>query len=112
MTAAVALVVVATAAILVLAAMEGWRWASAGLGACGLVLVATWSIAYFEMAGHQRRAGSSEADREAWQRRMWPVRARGLAFVAGVLVPWFYLLGSPAQRHLATYERRTSRRGR
>ena len=60
MTAAVALVVLAAAALLVLAAMEGWRW----------------------------------------------------AFFAGVLIPWFYLLGSPAQRHLATYERRTARRGR
>jgi hypothetical protein len=111
-TAAIALSVLGAAALLLLAAAEGWRWAPAGLGVSGLVLLAVWSMAWFEMARHQRRTASPEADREAWQRRMWPTRARGLAFLAGALVPWFYLLGSPAQRRLASYARRRPPRGR
>jgi hypothetical protein len=111
-TATIALLTVGSATLLVLLAAEGRTWAMKGLWFCLLAGLVVWSTAYFEMARHQSRSGLTEADREAWQQRLWPLRARGLAFLGGLFVPWFYLLGSPAQRRLASYERRPARRGR
>ena len=112
LTAVVAALVVAVAALLALLAASGRAWAPTGLWGCLLAGVAAWSIAYVEMTRHQRRTSLSEADCEAWQQRMWPLRARGLAFLGGILVPWFYLLGSKAQRRVTTYQRRSPRRVR
>lgn len=109
LTATIAGSVCAATALLVLFAAEGASWASVGLWACFVVAVVTWTVASFEMVRHQRRTDLSQEDRDAWQRRMWPVGARGIAFLGGILVPWFYLLGGPAQRRLARYERRPSR---
>ena len=111
-TATLAFLTVVSAALLILLEAAGRSRAAKGLWFCLLAWLVVWSTAYFEMARHQSRSGLAEADREAWQQRLWPVRARGLAFLGGVFVPWFYLLGSPAQRRLASYERRPARRER
>ena len=111
LTAAAAAVVGGTAAFLVLLAPDGTSWATTALAVCVPIGVAIWLLAYVEMSRHQHRAGLPAADREAWQRRFWPARARGLAILAGAFVPWFYLLGTPAQRRLAQYER-AMRKGR
>ena len=111
-TATLAFLTVVSTALLLLLAAEGRPWATKGLWFCLPASLVAWSTAYFEMARHQSRSGLAEADRDAWQQRLWPLRARGLAFLGGVFVPWVYLLGSPAQRRLASYERRPARRRR
>jgi hypothetical protein len=108
-TASLAVLVVGCAALLVLLAATGRKWATTGLWGCLLAGGVAWSIAYAEMIRHQRRTALPKADCDAWQERMFPVEARTLAFLGGIFVPWFYLLGSAAQRRLSVYERRPRR---
>jgi len=75
-----------------------WQW----LVLFGVALGA-WTGAWLTMLWHQARVGLPVEDSDDWDRR-----ANSSRF--GFLVPFSYLLGSPDQRRVARYAKRTKRR--
>jgi hypothetical protein len=75
-----------------------WLW----LAMFGLVIGA-WTVAWLTMFWHQARAGLPMDDADDWDRRAGSSRF-------GFLVPFTYLLGTPDQRRVTRYARRTKRR--
>jgi hypothetical protein len=68
--------------------------------------LAAWAVALLTMQWHQARVGLPTQDSDDWDRRSDAGR------MFGFLVPFAYLLGTPEQRRVARYARRTRRRSR